>query len=375
MDHHDSRSAHSPEAATDEPASSDQPSTEAFDFDPIPLRYRRDGLTPERQRAYVEALADCGVAKEAASRIGLSEQAIARARRRADAKSFDLACEAAVRFTAQRVRSIAFERAIQGTIRRHYYHGELKSEERVYDNRLLVYLLGKLDRHLAPPAEAEAVADDWEPWMEAIEQGLPAPALGEADEAEEDVEDEIELNGVEVWEDNSGIWWTEFCPPADFAGEERGAFGEENYQRRLSPAEQAVVDAEIADRYADEIAFETARRDRYFGFAGGNPEAEVFSPKGPEPYGTSVGEKRDLDSGPEPVSPLPGRAEDGSDEAAADPPSPAEPAEPAQAEPPAVAELYEPDWLRAPGGPLCTTPARQDHSTVAGAGVTGPGDE
>jgi len=41
-----------PEAATDEPASS--PAL----FDPVPVRYRRDGWTPEKQREFVEALAD-----------------------------------------------------------------------------------------------------------------------------------------------------------------------------------------------------------------------------------------------------------------------------------------------------------------------------
>jgi hypothetical protein len=43
------------------------------------------------------------------------------------------------------------------------------------------YLLGKLDRQLEPPTEAEAVADAWEPWMETIEQGLPAPPEPEPD--------------------------------------------------------------------------------------------------------------------------------------------------------------------------------------------------
>jgi len=38
------------------------------DFEPVPLRHRHDGLTPERQREYVEALADCGVARRAAER-------------------------------------------------------------------------------------------------------------------------------------------------------------------------------------------------------------------------------------------------------------------------------------------------------------------
>lgn len=39
------------EVATHEPASPDN----LTDFDPAPLRYRQDGLTPDKQREYVEA--------------------------------------------------------------------------------------------------------------------------------------------------------------------------------------------------------------------------------------------------------------------------------------------------------------------------------
>jgi hypothetical protein len=35
-------------------------------FDPVEVRARVDGWTPDRQREFVEALADCGVAREAA---------------------------------------------------------------------------------------------------------------------------------------------------------------------------------------------------------------------------------------------------------------------------------------------------------------------
>ena len=164
----------SPSTGTDAPVPS---AVEGLAFDPVPLRSRADGLTPEKQREFVEALADCGIARVAAARIGVSEQAIARARRRADARSFDLACEAARRIGARRLHDLAWERAVEGTIKQHFYHGELKGEERVYDNRLLIYLLGKTQHLLEPPPEAEAIAADWEPWMEAVEQGLPPPAL------------------------------------------------------------------------------------------------------------------------------------------------------------------------------------------------------
>ena len=85
------QSASAPEAATDESASPFNPAHEEdraqplppllSDFNPAPLRYRHDGLTPQRQREYVEALADCGIAREAAARVGVSERAVARVRR------------------------------------------------------------------------------------------------------------------------------------------------------------------------------------------------------------------------------------------------------------------------------------------------------
>ncbi|HYJ84059.1 MAG TPA: hypothetical protein VEW26_14600, partial [Allosphingosinicella sp.] len=114
MDQTDSRLAHSTEPASDDAASpfNLQPdgANDRLAFEPVQLRHRHDGLTPEKQREFVEALADCGIVREAAARIGISEQAINRVRRRADARSFDNACEAAHMFGARRLRSVAFER-------------------------------------------------------------------------------------------------------------------------------------------------------------------------------------------------------------------------------------------------------------------------
>lgn len=269
-----------PEAATDEPASPFPPAPgSAPAFEPAPLRYRRDGLTPAKQREYVEALADTGVARAASARIGITEQAINRVRRRADARGFDLACEAAQRFGARRIQAVAFERAIEGTVKRHYYHGELKSEERVYDNRLLVYLLGRTAHLLAPPAGAGKVADDWEAWMDALERGLPRPPAPDAPEArhgedaaaeapgDEDEEEELVFDGDEVWKDEDDVWWTRFPPTADFFGHEEGVPGDD-YKRTLSAAELEVVEEEAQEDRAAELARERARRDAWFGFRG-----------------------------------------------------------------------------------------------------------
>jgi hypothetical protein len=312
-----------PEAATDEalPGEAEEPASPSpppvadralTGFEPVPLRSRWDGLTPEKQREYVEALADCGVARHAAARIGVSEQAVARVRRRADARAFDLACEAAQRIGARRVRSIAWERAIEGTVRRHYYHGELKSEEIVYDNRLLVYLLGKTAHLAEPPAATQAVVDNWEPWMEAIEQGLPEPPApeaaepepGEAEGAEGGSEPPAPLHDhICLWPEE-GKEWTDFPPPAGFCGEEVGAFGHPDYRRTLSEMEQKVVDEWDACERERKRADMTADRDLFFGFAGGNAddcdgedepagEAGFFSPREAETYETYEPSGRD----------------------------------------------------------------------------------
>jgi hypothetical protein len=64
-------------------------------FTPVPVRYRTDGWTPERQRLYVAALARSGHAGKAARAVGMTEQSAAKLRRRPDAASFDAACTAA----------------------------------------------------------------------------------------------------------------------------------------------------------------------------------------------------------------------------------------------------------------------------------------
>ncbi len=292
MDRTDSRLAHSPEPASDDVASPfNFPAPEAVDrlaFEPVPLRHRRDGLTPEKQREYVEALADTGLVREAAARIGISEQAINRVRRRSDARDFDRACEAAQMFGARRLRSIAWERAIEGTLKGHYYHGELVSQERVYDNRLLIYLLGKTEHLLEPTAESRAVCEHWQPCMDALEQGRPAPELLTPDPEEVDRRIEEEED-PQVWLED-GRWWTFFPPPEGFDGEEEGDSGDGDYQRTLTEEEEAVVTARARAADEAELARCCAARDRYFEL----PErgcAQTFFPQGSRNNETSGDEQ------------------------------------------------------------------------------------
>jgi hypothetical protein len=225
------------------------PEPDRLAFDPVQLRARLDGWTAEKQRAFVEELAECGVVKEAAARVGMSEQSAFNLRRRAGSESFNLAWEAAVRLGAERLRSIAYERAVTGTVKRTYYKGEVVGEDRVFDNRLLVYLLGKTEP-VADGFQVRDVARNWESWMQAIEDGLdkPMPALDSGETSP-------------AWRSEDGEWWTTFPPPPGFEGREFiPEADDDEYYRECTPAEiEAIEKAQ-----AREESENARRRDLYF---------------------------------------------------------------------------------------------------------------
>jgi len=101
-----------------------------------------------------------------------------RLRRRDDAYSFDLAWEAAIRIGVDRLRSVAYERAVNGTVKPRFYKGEKIGEEVTYDNRLLLSLLGKTPPIL-PEEKVRGVIENWDCWMESVEDGTEPPPLPE----------------------------------------------------------------------------------------------------------------------------------------------------------------------------------------------------
>src|SRR3546814_5344716 len=61
----------------------------AYDWVPVLKKRRKDGWSPDKQRAFIEALADSGSVATAAQRVGMSESSAYRLRRApgADRKS------------------------------------------------------------------------------------------------------------------------------------------------------------------------------------------------------------------------------------------------------------------------------------------------
>jgi hypothetical protein len=229
------------------PAPVPEPSS-PLDFEPVAVEWRSAGWTPERQRAFIEELADCGVVREAAARVGMTEQSAYRLRRRAGAEAFSIAWEAALQIGVDRLRSVAYERAIVGTPRSHYYHGEKVGEDRVYSDRLLIYLLSRQQQPCNAGA-AHAAIPEWDRWMEAIEHGVPKPMR---------LPDET--TDSPVWERKDGSWWTSFAPPPGFQGEQLGEVGERDYQRSLSPEELESLKIWVEGEEREK----GRRRDAYF---------------------------------------------------------------------------------------------------------------
>lgn len=253
-----------PEPASPEPPSTPQPAPAQLvplpppdpppthpDFEPVPLRARVDGWTPERQRAFVEHLAETLCPETAAALVGMSAEGARRLRRRPGAEGFNAACDAALRKgLAERGRAALIDEAVNGRVVRRFYHGELISEERVRSPRLLLALIEKAESLFAGPgaAESEAVAADWHGSMERLENGA------------------IE-GGYRLWRDRDGIWWTNFPPPAGFKGE-AGDPLDPNFRRRLTEAEEKALAGKARTRLEEGAA----ARDAFFGFKPGRGE-------------------------------------------------------------------------------------------------------
>ena len=115
--------------------------TPAFSFDTVPVRKRHNGWTPERQHAFIAALAEWGCVTEACRAVGMTRQSAYRLRRPFDAQGFRLAWDAALDYAIRRLSDVAYSRAIHGVPVPHYDKGEIVGEHRRYDESLARFLL------------------------------------------------------------------------------------------------------------------------------------------------------------------------------------------------------------------------------------------
>ena len=152
-------------------------------FDPEPSRrVYAPGWSSDRQRLYIETLAETGSVHLSAKAAGLSARSAYALRVRSPA--FSAAWDAAQQLAVGRLSALAFDRAIHGRVEQVYHQGELVGEKRVPSERLLMWLLSRLDpKRFALPWERDRDATG-DPQRDA-QTAFPALLDGLVDVAEE----------------------------------------------------------------------------------------------------------------------------------------------------------------------------------------------
>jgi hypothetical protein len=288
-------------------------------------RLRHDGWTPEKKRLFLERFAECGVLVEACEAVGMSARAAYNLRDRDPL--FAAGLEAACVKARGPLADEAYSRARNGVVERIYRDGVVVAERHRYDNRLTMAVLARLDSRIDRAEEKGAahlaIARRWDEYLDAVgedrrEDGLallgtpaaPAAAatgLGEnardreLHELHPDEEPEIGGDHHMLWEDEDG-WWTDYPPPEGFDGEEEGLYGDYDYRRSLSPEEQTVIDADVAEEEAEEaeadaeaLAVAEAQRDAYFGFRRESAGEGAGGGESPFPGPAAPGEEGDAE--------------------------------------------------------------------------------
>jgi hypothetical protein len=154
-------------AASDSNPQSEAQTITAMPFDGVDLpdsRNRLAGWSADRQRIFLSALAETGSVHLASNDARLSARSAYRLRTRSPA--FASAWDTALQLSVGRLSAIVFDRAIHGRVEQVYRDGELIGERRVPNDRLLTWLLARLDpKRFALPWEQRGDAD---PQAEAV---------------------------------------------------------------------------------------------------------------------------------------------------------------------------------------------------------------
>lgn len=136
-------------------------------FDGVELdssRKRLAGWSADRQRLFLETLAETGSVHLASDAARLSARSAYRLRTRSPA--FARAWDTALQLSVGRLSAIVFDRAINGRVEQIYREGALIAERRVPSDKLLTWLLARLDpKRFALPWEQRGDAD---PQAEAV---------------------------------------------------------------------------------------------------------------------------------------------------------------------------------------------------------------
>jgi hypothetical protein len=144
----------------------------APDFAPAPRGASRyDGWTPDRQRAFIRALAETGCVTRACAWVGMSSAGAYQLRKAEGAGAFAAAWDEALAIGIERLADIAYERAVYGVAVPVFHKGEQVGERRRHNDRLLMWVMRHADRarwddapkgNRVPPHIRKALREEWE---------------------------------------------------------------------------------------------------------------------------------------------------------------------------------------------------------------------
>lgn len=140
----------------------ERPDPDPLAFSPVPVRRRRDGWTAEKQIAFIRTLAETGCVTTAARSVGMSTRSVYKLVARSDARAFAEAWDAALPIAARALAALAFRFATEGMVEQVWKEGVLVSERRRPSERLLIFLLSRLDPvRFGTRPEPLTGQDDW----------------------------------------------------------------------------------------------------------------------------------------------------------------------------------------------------------------------
>lgn len=156
-----------------------------LEFDPVPrASRRRDGWSPEKQRAFIFMLAQCGSVRLACRAAGSkSNNTVYALRHSPGSESFSAAWDKAVKRGARRVLDVLVDQSINGTPVKLYRDGVVVAERREYNTRAMMWIVahnlpdqygvpGGLMHGSGTPVNMKRIRDRWrKEWEEERRQG------------------------------------------------------------------------------------------------------------------------------------------------------------------------------------------------------------
>jgi hypothetical protein len=129
-----------------------------------------NGWTIERQREFLEMLAQCGLVERSAGLVGMTRQSAYAFRLTAAGRAFDLAWDAALLLAHQRMIDETYELAFEGSVEQIFRDGKLVQEKRKRDPKMMLATIERLGEKTAlGSAPVKAVAQEFSAFLNAME--------------------------------------------------------------------------------------------------------------------------------------------------------------------------------------------------------------